>query len=376
MTEQQVREILNKYYAGQASDEEKALLFKLIDQLGADRMPGFSEKEMSRFIEEMDTKMADASGLQSFQIPKSSAKITRWLAAASIIIILLSGAYYFLFTDKKSQSLAANAIINDIEPGHDGAILQLADGRKIIIDSAAHGLIAQQNGTQISLNENGLSYNTASATEGAINYNTLQTPKGRQFHIKLPDGTEAWLNASSSLKYPTVFKDKQRVVQVTGEVYFEIAPDKQKPFIAETEKGTKIEVLGTHFNVNAYNNEVNVKTTLLQGRVKVYYGNKSVIINPGDQVQTDADALVTKADTEEATAWKDGYFYFNDADLPTVLRQLVRWYDVEIKYEGQIPKANFVGQIPRKSTLSQVLKVLSNSGVKFNIDNKTIIIQP
>ncbi len=379
MTEQQIKELLIKYQAGQNTPEEEALLFQLMDNLAGEQMPGWTENSKEKFIQNLDSKMAAASKLEAFKQPAVVVQhqrrmIFKWLAAASVILILSSVGYY-LFNEKDSNRFADKNIKQqntDVAPGKSGAILVLENGRQFVLDSLKKGIIVNQNGTEVILKEGELSYTSKTGTTNEIAYNILQTPKGRQFLITLPDGTKAWLNASSSLRYPTVFAGRQRNVQVTGEVYFEVAKNKQKPFIVEIDKRTKIEVLGTHFNVNAYSNENQIRTTLLEGSVRVVHNNAAAIIKPGQQARTgnSTGIEVQNTDTEEAVAWKDGYFQFNNADLQTVLRQLVRWYDVEVKYAGSIPDARFIGQIPRSATLSQVLKVLSNSGVHFSIENK------
>jgi ferric-dicitrate binding protein FerR (iron transport regulator) len=243
-----------------------------------------------------------------------------------------------------------------------------------------NGVVAMQGNAEVKLNNGQLEYKKAHDAQGmSVSYNTMSTPKGRQFQVLLPDGTKVWLNAASSLRYPTAFTGKERRVEITGEAYFEVAKNAHLPFKVSINDHTAIEVLGTHFNVNAYDDESNINTTLLEGSVKVTSNKQVQMLTPGQQAQVNHESgsvkLVTKADVDEAMAWKNGNFSFNDASLPAVMRQLSRWYNIEIEYKGGIPAGTFSGEIGRSLTLDQVLKGLTRTKIRYTIekDNKLLI---
>ncbi|MEP7257618.1 MAG: FecR domain-containing protein, partial [Flavitalea sp.] len=210
-------------------------------------------------------------------------------------------------------------------------------------------------------------------------YNMMATPAGRQYSLTLADGTRVWLNASSSISFPTVFGNKKREVSITGEVYFEVAPVKTAPFVVKHNGNIEVEVLGTHFNINSYDNEATPRTTLLEGKVKVKFQNSTSILKPGEQASLNKEgniSIASNVDLEEVMAWKNGMFQFDNTAIDAVMRQLARWYDVEIEYRGAILK-HFGGNISRDVNLSQVLKILELTGeVKFRIEGKKIIATP
>jgi len=326
----------------------------------------------------------------------------RLAAAAAIIVVLLGGGGAMLFLkaggSKPVAAAAASKPIpgEDIGPGRNKAVLTLADGSTIDLDEAKDGTIAKQgNSKLVKLSGGQLAYQQSRAggnqdsrgggTPGSPEagrpenpktaFNTISTPKGGQFQLVLPDGSKVWLNAASSLKYPTVFSGKKRTVELRGEAYFEIAPNAAMPFTVNA--GTQIEVLGTHFNVMAYNDEQAVKTTLLEGRVKVHSGEQSVLLAPGEQARSNDNGALSTAtvDTDEAIAWKNGLFRFNEATIEEVMRQVSRWYDVEVVYVNAVPKDLFRGEIYRNVNVSKVLKVLEVSGVHFTVEGKKILVQ-
>jgi ferric-dicitrate binding protein FerR (iron transport regulator) len=245
----------------------------------------------------------------------------------------------------------------------------------------------------------------ASAIDHSPSYNTLSTPKGGQYFLELPDGSKVWLNAASSIRYPTAFDGSERLVELTGEAYFEIKKNHDKPFrvnftstsgAGEDREGT-VEVLGTHFNVNAYNDESEIKTTLLEGAVKVMSrqssvdksayvtaladksANNMVVLKPGEQVSISHASQLSHpipVQTEEAVAWKNGLFYFDNANIQAIMRQLARWYNVDVVYKGKIPARRFAGQVSRNSKLSQVLRILELSKVHFTIEGNVVTVLP
>lgn len=301
----------------------------------------------------------------------------RWKWAAAILVLALGVTTYFSLTN---QTKRANIARHDVLPGKNGAILTLADGSQLVLDSMGDGKIATQHGTEISLQNNELVYDATSATgEAAIN--TITTPKGRQFHITLPDGTEVWLNAASSISYPVAFKGKERTVKISGEIYFDVANRSWQPFIVEADQ-MKLEVLGTSFNVNSYTDEQAIQTTLLTGAVKVtaLTGNQDdKVLVPGQTaILNKPDASLTITDTKDATkitAWKNGLFNFDGLDLYSVMRQLERWYNIDVAYVGKPENVIFKGKMHRNTNLSDVLQVLETMDVKFELKGNILYVR-
>ena len=307
-------------------------------------------------------------------------------AAAAVFIIATGTAIYLLTPSHKSERTLAGGIkppAGDIAPGGNKATLTLSDGTAISLDDAANGAIAKQGNSSIVKLSNGkVVYDLKGAVGTEAQLNTMSTPRGGQYQLTLQDGTKVWLNAASSITYPATFVGKERKVRVKGEVYFEVAKDKVKPFIVDIDGQSTVEVLGTSFNINAYNDEENSRTTLLEGSVRVTgagSGREGVVLKPGQQAMTGKGkglSVRSDIDTEEVMAWKDGYFQFNGASLASVLRQLARWYDVNVDYGTHVPSRTFVGEIPRDATLSQVLVILEKTGVHFRIEDRNIVVLP
>lgn len=312
-----------------------------------------------------------------------------WLRyAAAIILLFGAGTYIYLehlspsngSSSKGISSASANG--GDIAPGRDGAILTLADGTQIVLDSLGSGIIAHQNGTQVALKNGLLVYDANAKTTGGISYNTMTTPKGRQFQLVLPDGSKVWLNAATFIRYPTVFTGKERKVEIDGEAYFEVVKNAGMPFKVKVNETTEVEVLGTHFNVNAYENEGVIKTTLLEGIVRVKAYKQLQTLVPGQQAEVlygnDREGVsVHTADINRVMAWKNGLFNFEGANLQEVMRQLERWYDIEVVYSGDIPNIRFGGKISKNENLSIVLEGLKGAGVDFKLEEgRKLIVTP
>ncbi|MBD0285841.1 MAG: FecR domain-containing protein [Flavisolibacter sp.] len=305
-------------------------------------------------------------------------------AAASVIGLLILGTYFWF--NRGEHKEVAKTDVNkkdyqrDVPPGGDKAILTLADGSTIMLDEAQNGTLTQQGGTKVMKLGGKLTYNspTFGGGKGEALYNTLSTPRGGQYQVALPDGSQVWLNAASSIHFPAAFAGKERRVEITGEAYFEVAKNKDMPFIVSI-SGAEVQVLGTHFNIMAYKEEEAVKTTLLEGSVKFVSGNKESLLQPGQQSQLTKEGqvkVVSGVDVHAVIAWKNGHFDFEGADIGSVMRQFSRWYDVEVIYNKKVDDL-FYAEIPRNTTLSDALKALELTGkVQFKIEGRKIIVMP
>jgi ferric-dicitrate binding protein FerR (iron transport regulator) len=302
-----------------------------------------------------------------------------YVAAAILIMIFISGAFWF--TKRKHADLAKTeekpVPPQDVKPGQFKAKLTLADGSTIILDSAKSGTLVQQDGTNVINKDGKLVYEKGGQTNKVL-YNTLSTAKAQTYATVLSDGSKVWLNSESSIRYPVAFTGDVRKVEITGEAYFEVAHS-SRPFIVSA-AGMDVEVLGTHFNINSYAEEPTMKTTLLEGKVRIHSANHTeAILKPGEQAivrhgKDDKISVTKDVDVDAEVAWRFGYFNFDNVDLKTMMRQLERWYDVEVEYQGEVPDGEFFGKIPRELTLSQVLNGLQNQDVHFKVVGKKIIV--
>lgn len=317
--------------------------------------------------------------------------LKRWgWAAAAVVAVLGIGTYFWLQNSSTTQPPPQVATTKpDVAPGRNGAVLTLADGSNVLLDSLGNGTIAIENGARISLEDGNITYGKGNnATD--IRYNTMSTPNGRQFTVVLPDGTKVWLNAASSLRYPTMFTGTERKVEITGEAYFEVAKNASMPFRALVNNSTVVEVLGTAFNISSYNNEKEIKATLVEGAVRVITDNNaesrinSVVLKPGEQAkitaaETSRGALTVlkNVDIGKVIAWKNGLFNFNGVKLEDAMMQLARWYDIEIVYEKDVPNITFFGEVSRDVSLAGLLKGLEGAGVNFRIEEgKKLVVYP
>lgn len=350
-----------------------------------------STRMYERFLQEIrksNIAQEVTPGIESANRKVHFLRSHKWWAAAAAIFLLFGTSAYFLFQSSPKPvqiaSVGSKKISPDVMPGKNGAVLTLADGTSIVLDSLGNGIIAKQGKTEVKLKDGQLLYDKGSGKlqqADKIAYNTMTTPKGRQYRLVLSDGTKVWLNAASSLKYPTVFTGTERKVEITGEAYFEVAKNAKMPFKVNINHTTTVEVLGTHFNINAYSDEESINTTLLEGSVKIKADNKIQMLEPGQQARVNSKAgsikLVKNVDLDQVVAWKNGAFSFADTDLPAVMRQLERWYNVDVVYAGAVPSAKFNGEIGKSLTLSQVLKLLAQTRIKYKIENgNKIIILP
>ncbi|NML40154.1 FecR family protein [Chitinophaga sp. G-6-1-13] len=301
-----------------------------------------------------------------------------WWSAAAVLVLVAATGWYQYSRYREQQHFTAARPAHDVLPGTTKAMLTLADGTSVPLDSAGSSQFEEKDGTRISKGQGSLVYDHSGNTEEKILFNTLATPRGGEYQITLPDGSRVWLNAASSLRFPTRFAGNDRTVYLNGEAYFEISPNAQQPFHVQL-SDNQITVLGTSFNVMNYADENNITTTLVTGKVMVSRpdGQQAVLAPSQQAVITKGQNRITvsEADVDKTIAWKTGMFEFEDDNLPAIMRQIARWYDVEVVYNGNIPDQHYSGSIRKTSTLSQALRILQTAGIQYSITNKTITIK-
>ncbi|KIC95908.1 FecR family protein [Flavihumibacter solisilvae] len=379
----QARELLQRYRNGKCSQEEIQLIEQWYDQLvesGEAQIDGQQAEELQQAGE---NRLLEQINAQQDSAPASIRQFRpiRWAAAAAIIFALGTGSYFLLHKTKSPtiETAPAVAAVTDIKaPESNRATITLANGQQVYLDESGDGELATQGNVKILRSANGdISYQ-ASRHSNEIHYNTLNNPRGSKVaSITLADGTRVWLNSGSTLTFPAAFTGRERKVSVTGEAYFEVAKDKYKPFFV-TKDAVTIQVLGTHFNVNAYDDESTNSITLLEGKVKVSHGAKDLLLEPGQQAQVSANSskVINDADLNEVMAWKDGLFIFKGEDIQTIMRQLARWYNVDVEFEKEV-KEKFYVKMDRNTNVSNVFKILETTGgVHFKINGNKIMVKP
>jgi transmembrane sensor len=354
----------------------------------SDTFPGEISDRMLRNI--IASEKEDDPKAETFVITKDRFPWKRIAASVGIILSIGTGLLYKngdFFGGGGAKVVNELKPAKDIAPGGSKALLTLSDGSTIVLDQASEGQLARQGNTLvIKTGEGELAYQvSARGRQEHSGYNTLKTPRGGQYSLLLPDGSKVWLNAASSIRYPTVFDDHVRVTEIRGEAYFEIKPvyrpgkpTEKIPFRVKV-NDVEVEVLGTHFNINAYGDEGVTRTTLLEGAVRVHKGAVESLLKPGQQASVSGKSSgikVTQVNVGQAIAWKNGYFQFHKATLDEIMRQLTKWYDVEARYEGSLPAREFTGEIPRSATLLEVLQILEVSNVRLNVEGKEIVVKP
>ncbi|MFT4203607.1 MAG: DUF4974 domain-containing protein [Chitinophagaceae bacterium] len=401
--------LLERYFQNQCTPEEKELLAKMIENADDEQLSSAIEKQWTSYkntyrplspteSDEILAKIFEKAQTATIQ-PQGKRKRTIFMAAATVALLFFAGWAILYHAEQPSIVHIEKTIANDAQPGTNGAILTLANGRKIILDSAGNTIkkLPRQNGTNISLRDKQLVYHAPDGNDTSLTtYNTLSTPRGKTFQLTLSDGTKIWLNAASSIRYTVPFDAKERQVTVEGEVYFEVAKQLGKngktrvPFVVNVHSpqyaapDAKIEVLGTHFNVNAYpgKDAFRATTTLLEGSVKIFSGKtgETVQIDPGMAATVDYSKNNTiqseYVNVEDAVSWKNGLFNFHQVDLQTVLMDISRWYNVDIVYEGKIPNRVFWGKMQKSLYLSQVLTALEKMDVHFRIEGNKLYVMP
>ncbi len=382
MNETEFLELLKRHQNGTLSSEDKDKLDAWYLHKAANSNKQLSEYELEDSYEHLKSRLPLAQDKKVINL------WPRVAAAASIALLFGAGLFYFTKSESVVQPENIQVVekAKEIAPGGNRGILTLSNGKQIVLsDVSSKDIIAKedQDEVTIKMDANGvityvINPNADTAKEDENSFNTLSTPTGGQYNIVLADGTKVFLNAVSSIKYPTQFNGDQRIVELEGEAYFEVAKNKNKPFLVKSDNQT-IEVLGTHFNVHAYANESAIKTTLLEGSVAVSSKNQKAILKPGQQSNVSESSnkiAVKEVDTEAAIAWKNGRFKFDNADLKSVMKQLERWYGIKVEYRGDVSDVRFNGGTFRNKNLSEVLKVLELSNIKFKVEGKTIIVYP
>lgn len=305
-------------------------------------------------------------------------RLGKYVSAACVILLLSLGGYQF--SKLQSGKQLTQKEFKDILPAANKAVLTLSDGQSIILDNAQQGLLARQGGTKVMKGGSGsiIYLSGQSQAQAMAGFNTLSVPRGGQYQLELPDGTKVWLNAASSIRYPTNFEGKERRVSITGEVYLEVSKDAHHPFVVAT-RNADITVLGTHFNIMAYMNEPAVRTTLLEGSVKISIrgSQRSAILKPGEQAtinDSSKDLVINEVNTKAASAWVHGLMSLNDCSVQELMNQISRLYDVDIEYAGAIPKQRFGGMINRNVHLSNLLTTIAAAGIHTKLDGKKVIV--
>ena len=397
-------DLLKAYVSDSLSPEQESRLILLLeDAENRARLDQFLEKQLEdpdfKPVLDEDRKAANLIRLQnrmdelSQQTVKPAPRVhflrKAWTRYAAAILLLVSVAAYLWISNKKVNDQVSadpkSALQNDIGPGGDKAILTLADGRSIVLDSIHNGNVANQGSTQIVKLANGqIRYEQLGKGDEKPLWNTISTPKGGQYHVILPDGTRVLLNAASSITFPAVFANRNREVTLNGEGYFEVTHNPQKPFIVSVGGKLSVEVLGTSFNINSYGDEPAIKTTLIEGSVKIKnQGIDSALLKPGHQAIVLSSNLQAKntgtiqvqpVDTDHVLAWKNGYFNLEDSDLRTVIRQIERWYDITVRYEHTDQNIIFQGKIVRNTNLSVMIQLLQKMGVKCRLEGRVLIV--
>jgi len=371
MEMESIQQLIEKYKQGTATAPQQEQLLAWYRQLAYQDAEYPDEEEAVRA--RMLARLNDETARKTQKVRPLWPRIA---AAASILAILSVGGY-FLLNKKPTQQLASN-YKNDVAPGSNKAVLTLANGHKISVTDAAIGNLTHQAGNKIAKTADGQLVYTAAKAGTKMVYDTLTIPRGGQYQLKLADGSKVWLNAATSIRYPENFTGPERKVElIYGEAYFEVVHNARMPFrVVAT--GQTVEDIGTHFNISAYKDEPVIKTTLVEGSVKVSKGKETAILKPGQQSiirSINNSIIVQDADTDEAVAWKNGYFLVNEADIASIMRQLARWYNIEVVFDGKYPSTLYHFKVSRNLTLTEMLKVFELDGINFKIEGRTLIVK-
>ncbi|HEY0273470.1 MAG TPA: FecR family protein [Chitinophaga sp.] len=362
-----------KYLDGTASAEEQARLLQWYNAYNEEELTAHLPAEPGDSEALLELRLrARIQAPPPLRVVKSNRTIY-WAAAASAVVLLAAGGYFYQLRSRGHRPAFPATAHTEIRAGTNKATLTLADGSVVALDSLHNGQQLLQGHTRLAQATNGkiVYAQDAAGHTSTVEYNTLKTPRGGQYNVVLSDGTAVWLNAASSITYPATFSNKAREVRITGEAYFEVAADAHRPFTVKA-GNTAVMVLGTRFNINAYTDEHTINTTLAQGAVLVQTATAMRLLSPGQQSRvvpgSDSIEWVQHADLGSTLAWKNGYFSFEDANIPAVMRQLSRWYNIDVTYQGKVPEGTFTGEIGRSLTQEQLLYVLTKAGIHFKME--------
>lgn len=389
---QNFQALFAKYLAGNGTREEMHIFWQMVSDNPAllqEPLDTWWEKtaepEVLRTTEEWNLLQAQIyERAASWEMNERAGKVVgmrRWKWVAASVLVILSASIFWMVSRKNEPSIElVQSKVETINPGRTGALLQLADGRTISLDSLNDGQVAEEGGAKVIYADGNISYQSSGTTSGKELLNTMSTPKGRQFQLQLPDGSRAWLNAASSITYPVAFNSKERKIKVKGEVFLEVQPDSRRPFLVDIDGQGFAEVLGTSFNINAYADEPGIRTTLVDGllRVRAALPNgKAQVIKPGQQVTQENNQLTisNNVNLSNVLAWKNGLFNIEGVSVEELLRQVARWYDLTIIYRNSPPTRVFHGELGRNLQLAEILEVLKEAEIKYSQNGRTLVIE-
>jgi transmembrane sensor len=372
--------LLQRYLEGDASQEEIIIIEEWYQQLVHAGEWHWTEDERQALEAKMEAHLLGHIDREDAgRTERARVLPIRRLLGAAVVVAVIAAAYLLIMRRPAAIAPVAVRYRNDARPGRNAALLTLSGGKTVLLDDSAPKNIGRQGNAVILNDSGGLVYQAGTGQASEIFYNTLTTQKGNQYHLTLPDGTGVWLNALSSITYPTAFTGKERRVSISGEAYFEVAKNQQLPFVVQ-QAGMTVEVLGTSFDVNGYGDDLAQRATLVEGKIRVGKEGAVSVLEPGQQAvlgKTGNSIIVDHdPDIEAVLAWKNGSFVFNYTDIGAIMQQVQRWYDVEVIYESNINK-HFVADIPRNVPLSQLLQLLEGTGqVHFRIEGKKVFVMP
>ncbi|QEC42303.1 FecR family protein [Pseudobacter ginsenosidimutans] len=386
--------LYERWLAKTASEPERQEFMALLENAGPENglaplMKDAWQKakeEEGLFTDEQKINLANTVIAKAAKPAESGTPVRRmqsfprkWLRYAAAVALLLGVAFvYYLAVDKQPatdpRNLSDNNPNNNIQPGGDRAVLTLADGTEIVLDSASNGTLAKQGNARVVKLANGqIAYDLAGKSQTEM-LNTMRTPKGGLYQLTLPDGSRVWLNAASSITFPVAFIGKERKVKITGEAYFEVARNQSKPFLVDIDGESLVEVLGTSFNINAYRDDVGIRSTLISGSIKVSSENKKMdpaILRPG---QTFMDGKIASLDIAHVLAWKNGILDFTGRSLQSIMKDIERWYDIDVEYKGAIPDLKLKGEMDRGVRLDDLIRILEQYGLQTQLEGRKLII--
>jgi len=383
MTREEYITLYEKYLTGNCTSEEREAIENYQDSIDLDRHHWIKDQMGEQEVVK-ETIHAELLASIARQKRRQILKARTWYAAAAVILLILSSGLYFNSLKNKTPVIVQTEsprFKNDVLPGENRAILTLDDGSQINLDDAQNGVLASEDNTDIRKTGSGqLEYSAGDKIIETLKYNTLSTPMGGQYQLSLPDGSKVWLNSGSSIRFPTAFIGKERVIELKGEAFFDIKENKKMPFIVRTNNSMDIRVLGTQFNVMAYDDEKSINTTLLEGSVQILKESGTAFLEPGQAAilnKGTGKIKVAIADIDEAVAWKNGYFIFSNENIESIMRKVSRWYNVEVDYQGNLSNKDFVGTISRDKNISELLKMLELTGaIHFKVDGRRVTVMP